>query len=1081
MLCFVGIFAIYTMKYFIFGLLLLSFSLLHAQWERDWWFLGYGASLNFHHGTAPTSEPNGAFYNREGGSTICDPAGNLLFYTDGDTVWNRLHQVMLNGTGLMGGTLGSSCMQALIVPQPLTPNIYYIFTTDEDPNLLANGLRYSVVDMSLNGGLGDVLTSNKNTLLTTNMSERVCGAANADGTGYWIISHEHTGNGFYAYLLTSTGLNMTPVVSNVGRYCNYTAFQSGVVIGNLKVSPQLNKIAIGFMIDPSNGIGMHGSAQLVDFDNQTGIISNPIDFTSVLPTDIYGVAFSPNGRYLYLAYSDIYQVDTWAGSNTAIFSSLDTFSQHFSILYLWGANLTLSNDGKIYLEGSYPTIAGVFPTAFNVIASPNNALPNVGFHQDTLPLQYGHLYYSFPNFCVGYFPNHLADFTLCEATPFYLYGYNHPSASSYLWQGPNGFTSTQMKDTLPFITTAAAGDYYYSMADSAGNIVWRDTLTLTVLPTYQDTVYLSICAGDSVLLLDSSYVHSAGIYPVSLESVNTCDSTIITILHVEPAYFDTTHAAICTGDSYLLANGTSIGAAGIYPVLLQSQYGCDSTVTTILQVNPTYNDTVFAAICQGNIYVLPNGNNVNTAGTYPVLLQTNKGCDSLITSILQVNPSYKDTVFAAICAGSSYLLPNGNSVTMAGTYPVLLQTHKGCDSLVTSILRVNPSYKDTVFAAICAGNSYLLPNGNSVTMAGTYPVLLQTDKGCDSLVTSILQVNPSYKDTVFAAICGGDTYNLPNGNSVATAGTYPVLLQTNKGCDSLITTLLQVNPSHKDTIFAAICEGDTYTFPNGNVVTLGGDYLHVYAPTQNGCDSSLLTYLRVYPHPILDLGNDLTLCEGQYAVFSAPTNAASYSWNTGATSPQIIATQVGLYSVKVTTADNCTKTDSVRITAIYPIPKDFLPEDTTLCYGYANSLPWQGISITVAGYESYLWNDNSTSNNFTITQAGLYTLIVENEGHCQGKDSLNVSDNCPMAVYIPNIFTPNGDGDNELFQVFGENILSLQVTIFDRWGREIKTLNSLQETWDGADMPEGTYTYKCVAKGTNGQKLLRGGTVLLLR
>ena len=111
---------------------------------------------------------NGALNTREGCAAISDKNGNLLFYTDGVTVYNKNHGVMLNGTGLKGHS--SSTHSAIIVPKPANTAIYYILTADELAGV--NGLQYTEVDMSLDGGLGGV-TSNKNKLLLSQATEKI--------------------------------------------------------------------------------------------------------------------------------------------------------------------------------------------------------------------------------------------------------------------------------------------------------------------------------------------------------------------------------------------------------------------------------------------------------------------------------------------------------------------------------------------------------------------------------------------------------------------------------------------------------------------------------------------------------------------------------------------------------------------------------------------------------------------------------------------------------------------------------------------------------------------------------------------
>jgi len=128
------------------------------------WFFGSFAGLDFNSGS-PVPLIGGQHIALEGGSTISDDNGNLLFYTDGSTVWNKNHGIM--ETGLLGSSKNTSTQDGLIVKNPGSTTHYYIFTLDHfDVGVLNNGLRYSEVDMSLNGGLGGVVPATKNTQCT---------------------------------------------------------------------------------------------------------------------------------------------------------------------------------------------------------------------------------------------------------------------------------------------------------------------------------------------------------------------------------------------------------------------------------------------------------------------------------------------------------------------------------------------------------------------------------------------------------------------------------------------------------------------------------------------------------------------------------------------------------------------------------------------------------------------------------------------------------------------------------------------------------------------------------------------------
>ena len=136
------------MKKLLLFLILLTPLSMYSQGEASWWFFGQNASLDFNSG-APLPGPTGSLNTFEGCSTISDECGNLLMYSDGTTVWDRNGNAMPNGTGLSGNS--SSAQSAIIIPDLGSTVRYFVITISSGA-----GLRYSIVDMSLNSGLGDV-------------------------------------------------------------------------------------------------------------------------------------------------------------------------------------------------------------------------------------------------------------------------------------------------------------------------------------------------------------------------------------------------------------------------------------------------------------------------------------------------------------------------------------------------------------------------------------------------------------------------------------------------------------------------------------------------------------------------------------------------------------------------------------------------------------------------------------------------------------------------------------------------------------------------------------------------------------
>lgn len=270
--------------------------LLIGQKQNDIWLFGLGAGLDFSTGT-PVKIENALMFSKEGCAVISDANGQLLFYTNGVKVWNANHQVMANGNGLKGGIETSSTNQAIIVPYPNRPNLYYIFTTDERAGV--DGLHYSIVDMSLNNGLGNI--SQKNIYIYSPTTERLALARHSNGSSFWLITHGWQTNEFITYEINENGFNDHPIISKVGAEHHPRNSSNLNSRGYIAFNSDFTKMAIAVYKD--------NFVELFDFNTCEGTISNTITTDQIdLP---YGVAFSPNDKWLYVTNLDgeLYQLD----------------------------------------------------------------------------------------------------------------------------------------------------------------------------------------------------------------------------------------------------------------------------------------------------------------------------------------------------------------------------------------------------------------------------------------------------------------------------------------------------------------------------------------------------------------------------------------------------------------------------------------------------------------------------------------------------------------------------------------------------------------------------------------------------
>ncbi len=360
---------------------ILFINTMRAQNQANNWYFGYNAGINFS-ANPPMAINGGMLTTGEGCTTMSDASGNLLFYSDGVNVWDRTHSIMPNGTGLFGH--GSSTQSALAVPMPGSTTLYYLFTVPalQDTNPMA----YSIVDMALHSGFGDITLKN-NTLLNSS-TEKLTAVYHSNGTDIWIIVHGYPNNYFYAYLLTASGLNITPVASLVGS----GILSSNSKAGYLKASSCGNKLAM------ANVGSFTGSTfELFDFDNTAGTVSNAIILGTWIGPKAYGCEFSPDNTKLYASFWApvcVVQFDLMAGSTAAIAASMDTAGIPSAVQI--GA-LQTGPDGRIY-------IAKKGDTHLAAIMNPNQPAASCGFIDNYLTLS-ATCYWGLPNFISSYFCN----------------------------------------------------------------------------------------------------------------------------------------------------------------------------------------------------------------------------------------------------------------------------------------------------------------------------------------------------------------------------------------------------------------------------------------------------------------------------------------------------------------------------------------------------------------------------------------------------------------------------------------------------------------------------------------------------
>ncbi len=425
-------------------------SAIVAQQANTWYF-GSGAGLDFNT-SPPTPLTNGAMsWAPEGSSVVSDSTGKLLFYTNGEYVWNRNHQLMPNGSGIKGHI--SSTQSSIIIPKPGSKFLYYILTSDAGENgINPNGYCYSVVDLTLDNGLGDI--TEKNVLLYKPSTEKLTAIKHANGIDYWIITKEiNLNNRYRAYLLTCNGLNTTSS-SVVFSTLSSGIFNTPNTYGYLKVSPDGRKIIDvtphwnSFAGDNRTGFNLY------EFNNGTGTLYNNlrIPFSDAAFT-FYGAEFSPNSKLVYLSGAGtLAQFDLNTYDSLSIQNSVVVISATHPSLTL---ALQLGPDARIYVA----TAKTPRDSVLGIIQNPDIKGSGCSYIQRAIDLGGKKVLMGLPNFPVNLVSNREIDFryTAQQTCNTFLFSgsSNLDGSLNWIWDFGDGTLGQgqQVVHTFPLTST----------------------------------------------------------------------------------------------------------------------------------------------------------------------------------------------------------------------------------------------------------------------------------------------------------------------------------------------------------------------------------------------------------------------------------------------------------------------------------------------------------------------------------------------------------------------------------------------------------------------------------------------------
>lgn len=1075
------------MRYITFFILLIATG-ASAQYEPQYnvWNFGDGYRLDFNT-LPPVLSKTSAILSGASTASICDAGGNLLFYSNGEKVWDRTNQVMPNGSGLLGDI--GSFQGVIITPFPGNREKYYLFYTDGPaakhwvgPKGKWDGLHYAVVDMRLRGGLGDIII--KNIGLADSMSGKVTAIMASDSLGLWVLADKHYKNHVYAWYLDCYGNVSQPIVTSLPGQIS--------AIGQFKPT-----------FDGKELLLIHEGLQLLTFNSSTGQTSFKEQILPIWQNG-YGVGISANDSFYYSTYQQSYNtvpryLVRFDRNATLISLSVDT-------IYTYGLNdskggFETGNDGAIY-GGKF--VCNTIPCHF--------AIDKISIPAGINPIFYNEFFASFNSYGVGFnnrmnrWPEDyaIADMVKCGGDTVEI-GMPKKHGFSYRWY-PNQWISN---DTLPDPVAWPPVTTTYTVVAAKGGCT--DTAEVKV-EVEEATLSgpAAVCFGDTALLIASG----GQVQQWSLNGV------------VLPDTADTLHAAV----------------SGTYSAILQNPCGWVDTAFHTLTVSslPVVSiqpDTF--VFCQGSqqvIHATVSGD-VTFAWKRNGQLLNNQTSDSLLVSqaglyqlVVADTCGWKDSASATVLVRP---LPNA---TIIPSGPVNLC--QGMDTLLQAAGGI-------AFQWQLNGNTVNHPwDTISVAQAGAWAAIVTDSFGCADLAS--VTVNAVAWPVAIAppddAICLGDSMilNATAGGSVvwspaaglsnafvANPVAAPVsttvftihVTDPTGACTSLDSVTITVNPrpgaallpaqsfglcQGADSLLAASGNGSFSWFWNGSllpaevnptlVVSDPGVYM-VRVENTFGCVDTASVRVNGLALPAVDAGSDLEICQGDTVILNGLAQG-SYYWRPGGLlSDSLILNPVASppaatwFVLHATAANGCTAADSMLL-GVHPNPVAAFTADPLL-----GKAPLQvSIINQSSGASTYQWllngqfYANSAEPAFSFDAHGHYriTLIAGTvEGCTDTAEAEIMVDGYGKCLFVPSAFSPNDDWVNDLMlPVLLCPVNNYHFQIFSRWGNLLWETTDPNTGWDGLykgkPVELGSYMWQITGHWMDGQPILYKGYVVVM-
>ncbi len=610
-------------------------------------------------------------------------------------------------------------------------------------------------------------------------------------------------------------------------------------------------------------------------------------------------------------------------------------------------------------------------------------------------------------------------------------------------------------------------DFSYTSSLGCDSVV---TVTVQALQNYASAVALQACQGFTASYNGLNLPPGTNL-DFNFTAANGCDS-VVTVTVTEVQGFQTLLTLQTCPGTTAIYNGQQLPPGSVTQFDFTASQGCDSTVTVTVNALPTFATTLTLQACEGSSATY-NGQQLQPGSITDFTLNSINGCDSVVTvTVVQVNEINMSLALTA-CPGSTAIY-NGQQLAPGSVTAFTFTASQGCDSTVTVSVALLQNAASSLSLQACTGSTATY-SGQQLQPGSVTDFTLNTWQGCDSTVTVTVVELLAQTANLTLQACTGSTVTY-NGQTLQPGSTTDVTLSTWQGCDSIVTVTVQELAVLTGSVTLQGCAGEPLIYQSTTIQP--GTSLDFVLTSTNGCDS-IVTVTALPAIPTVTTSELIEICEGGTAtIFGQPTSAP------------------GEYSQAFTGSNGCDSTHTVTLSVVNNVSVSF-PGDLSISLGETvvlNPVTSPPTGLTYAWLEdptlSCLDCPKPTASPLATTT---YSLTVNDLGGCTASASVLVEVERHGGVYIPNSFSPNDDGINDVFLVFSDGRSVKQVNsflVFSRWGESVFELYNLPPDdiaygWDGTHRGEeldvAVFVYFAEVEFVDGKKRLYKGDVTLVR